>query len=110
MLGLKIEDAIKYNEKLKKYVYKKGDKLRINFKDKEALIEYNKTVLKVLFDLDIEFHKNGLIPTPINRYLFIKSTFETLKELGIEKPTVLEIGTGHSAIISLLIKKFSSPH
>jgi methylase of polypeptide subunit release factors len=106
MLGLKIEDAIKYNEKLKKYVYKKGDKLRIDFKNKDALIEYNKTVLKVLFDLDIEFHENGLIPTPINRYLFIKSTFETLKKLGIEKPTVLEIGTGHSAIISLLIKKF----
>ena len=106
MLGLKIEDAVKYNKNLKKYTYKKGDKLRINFKDKEALMEYNKTILNVLFGLDIEFHKNGLIPTPINRYLFIKSTFETLKNLGIEKPVVLEIGTGHSAIISLLIKKF----
>ncbi|ACV24252.1 RlmF-related methyltransferase [Methanocaldococcus fervens] len=106
MLGLKIEDAIKYNENLKKYVYKKGDKLRINFKDKNALIEYNKTILKVLFGLDVEFHENGLIPTPINRYLFINSTFETLKKLNIEKPKVLEIGTGHSAIISLLIKKF----
>ncbi len=106
MLGLKIEDAVKYNKNLKKYIYKKGDKLRIDFKDKEALMEYNKTILNVLFGLDIEFHKNGLIPTPINRYLFIKSTFETLKNLGIEKPIVLEIGTGHSAIISLLIKKF----
>lgn len=105
MIGLKIEDAIKYNENLKKYVYKKGDKLRIDFKNKDALIEYNKTVLEVLFGLNVEFHKNGLIPTPINRYLFIKSAFDTLKKLGIEKPVVLEIGTGHSAIISLLIKK-----
>ncbi|CAB3288491.1 conserved protein of unknown function [Methanocaldococcus lauensis] len=106
MLGLKIETALKYNENLKKYVYKKGDKLRIDFKNKDALIEYNKTILKVLFNLDVEFHKNGLVPTPINRYYFIKSTFETLYRLGIKKPKVLEIGTGHSAIISLLIKKF----
>ncbi|NPA63055.1 MAG: RlmF-related methyltransferase [Methanococci archaeon] len=106
MIGLKIEEAVKYNEKLKKYVYKKGNKLRINFKNKEALIEYNKTILKVLFGLDVELHDKGLIPTPINRYLFIKSTFKTLENLNIKKPLVLEIGTGHSAIISLLIKKY----
>ncbi|ENN95692.1 hypothetical protein J422_06366 [Methanocaldococcus villosus KIN24-T80] len=105
MLGLKIEEALKYNENLKKYVFEDKGKLKINFKDKKALMEYNRTVIKVLFGLDIEFHEKGLIPPVMSRYLFVKKSFETLERLGIKEAEVLEIGTGHSAIIAMLIKK-----
>ncbi|WP_457612030.1 RlmF-related methyltransferase [Methanocaldococcus sp.] len=100
MLGLKISEAIKYNEKLKNYIYYDNGKAKINFKDKRALAEYNKAILKALFNLSIEFHPKGLVPAVICRYLFIKKTFDIVKP-----KTVLEVGTGHSAIIAMLIKK-----
>jgi methylase of polypeptide subunit release factors len=103
-LGLKIEDAVKLNKELEKYVFYKNGKVRIDFKNKEALYIYNKTILKYLFDLDVEFHKNALIPTPINRYLFVKNVFED-NLLNHPIKTVLEIGTG-SGIISMIIAKY----
>ena len=103
-LGLKIEDAVKLNRKLEKYAFYKNGKLRIDFKNKDALYLYNKTILKYLFDLEVEFHKNALIPTPINRYLFIKNVFENMPTNHPIK-TVLEIGTG-SGIISMMMAKY----
>ena len=103
-LGLKIEDAVRLNKELEEYVFRKNGKTKIDFKNKDALYLYNKTILKHLFDLDMEFHKNALIPTPINRYLFVKNVFD---EKIIDHPikTVLEIGTG-SGIISMMIAKY----
>ena len=100
MIGLKIEDALKLNGNLKKYITYKNGKARIDFKNKEALHLYNKTILEHLFGLRMEFHEDALIPTPINRYLFIKNIFDENPHIK----TVLEIGTG-SGIISLLIAK-----
>ncbi|UXM84306.1 RlmF-related methyltransferase [Methanococcus aeolicus] len=100
MIGLKIEDALKLNKDLKKYITYKNGKARIDFKNKEALYLYNKTILEHLFGLNMEFHKDALIPTPINRYLFIKNIFDENPHIK----NVLEIGTG-SGIISILIAK-----
>ena len=104
-LGLKIEDAVKLNKELQKYAFYKNGRIRIDFKNKEALYLYNKTILKHLFDLDMEFHKNALIPTPINRYLFVKNVFENNNTNNHQIKTVLEIGTG-SGIISMMIAKY----
>ncbi len=98
--GIKIVDAIKYNPNLKKYVVNN----KIDFKNKEALIEYNKAVLKGLFNIDMDFSKEHLTPPAIGRYLFVKSSFDTLNKLNIKNPKVLEVGGG-SGIISILIKK-----
>ena len=103
-LGLKIEDAVRLNKELEKYVFCKNGKIKIDFKNKDALYLYNKTILKHLFDLDMEFHKNALIPTPINRYLFVKNVFDE-KIINHPIKTVLEIGTG-SGIISMMIAKY----
>ncbi|AEH07533.1 RlmF-related methyltransferase [Methanothermococcus okinawensis] len=126
-LGLKIEDAVKLNRELQKYVFYKNGKAKLNFKNKEALYLYNKTILKYLFGLNMEFHKDALIPTPINRYLFVKNVFENynkdilnanndivkenVKNIKYDNnnhhpiKTVLEIGTG-SAIISIIMAKY----
>ncbi|WP_456418838.1 RlmF-related methyltransferase [Methanocaldococcus infernus] len=105
MLGLKIEDAIKINKNLEKYAIKKDGKVRLNFKDKKALIEYNKTILKHLFNLDMDFHESALVPTPISRYLFLDSVTKELKRIkNKDKFKMLEIGTG-SGIIALLAAK-----
>ncbi|AEK20360.1 RlmF-related methyltransferase [Methanococcus maripaludis] len=100
-LGLKIEDAILVNEKLKDFVVYKSGKPRIDFKNKEAMKEYNVAILGHVFGLDMDFHEDALIPTPINRYLFIKNIFDEKDDIK----DVLEIGTG-SGIISILIAKY----
>ncbi|WP_423792128.1 RlmF-related methyltransferase [Methanocaldococcus indicus] len=107
MEGLKIEDAIKINPNLKKYVFYENNKYKIDFKNKDALIEYNKAILKHLFNLDVDFSREHLIPAVLSRYLFVKSSFETLNKLNIKNPKVLEVGTG-SGVIALLIKKLYS--
>ncbi|ABR54556.1 protein of unknown function DUF890 [Methanococcus vannielii SB] len=100
-LGLKIEDAINVNKKLLDYVHYKFEKPKIDFKNKEAMKEYNIAILKGVFGLDMDFHEDALIPTPINRYLFINEVF--IKKQGIK--SVLEIGTG-SGILSIMIAKY----
>jgi len=106
-LGLKIEDALKVNKDLEKYVFYKDGKPKIDFKNKEALYHYNKAILKELFSIELEFHADALIPTPINRFMFVKNVFNkfnaTTEGNGIKK--VLEIGTG-SGIISIMIAKY----
>ncbi len=101
MIGLKVEDAIKLNNELKKYSYYKNGKLRLDFKNKECIRQYNKTLLKHIFNIDLTIHKDALVPTPLSRYLFIKTVFD--KYPNIKK--VLEVGSG-SGIIALMIKKY----
>jgi len=105
-LGLKIEDAIKLNPELKKYTYYKNGKIRIDFKSKESLYLYNRTVLKHVFNIDMDFHRDALIPTPVSRYLFIKNLCESFKEENSRDiKDVLEIGTG-SGILAIMIAKY----
>ncbi|HIQ39370.1 MAG TPA: DUF890 domain-containing protein [Methanothermococcus okinawensis] len=105
-LGLKIEDAIKLNPELKKYTYYKNGKVRIDFKSKESLYLYNRTVLKHVFNIDMDFHRDALIPTPVSRYLFIKNLCESFKEENNRDiEDVLEIGTG-SGILAIMIAKY----
>ena len=92
--ALKIEEAIKLEPKLKKYLIKKG----IDFKSKEALRIYNLLIAREKYDLNLELPENALIPTPPLRFAFLKETIEP-------KSDVLEIGTGASAIIALLAAK-----
>jgi methylase of polypeptide subunit release factors len=71
----------------------------INNTNREALLKYNYYIAKDLYGLEIEFEQdNAIIPTPVMRYSFLKH---------ILKPhaTIIELGTGASAIIAMLAAK-----
>ncbi|AHF81044.1 SAM-dependent methyltransferase [Thermococcus paralvinellae] len=94
MIGLKIEDALKMFPELQKYI-KNG---KLDFGNRKARILYNKAVAKAVFDIEVEYHPRGLITPPISRYIFLKTFLR-----GGEK--VLEIGTGHSALMAIMAAK-----
>ncbi|MBP2173127.1 RlmF-related methyltransferase [Methanococcus voltae] len=113
-IGLKIKDAIIFNENLKKYVEIKINKsgkeiYKIDFNSKEAVYEYNVAILKGLYDLNMKFHSDALVPTPVNRYTFIyyiiNKFLDNLDNLDKPKLNILEIGTG-SGILSILMSKY----
>ncbi|AEH25351.1 RlmF-related methyltransferase [Pyrococcus yayanosii] len=94
-LGLPIMEAVRLFPELGRYLDERG---RLDFSNREARILYNKAVAKALFGLDIEYHPRGLVTPPISRYIFLKIFLR-----GGEK--VLEIGTGHTAMMALMAEK-----
>ncbi len=94
-LGLPVREAVKLFPELKEYVDERG---RLDFSNREARILYNRAIAKALFGLDIDYHPRGLVTPPISRYLFLKMFLK-----GGEK--VLEIGTGHTAMMALMAEK-----
>ncbi len=94
-LGLPVKEALKVFPELGKYIDESG---RLDFSNREARILYNKAIAKAIFGLDVEYHPKGLVTTPISRYLFLKTFLR-----GGEK--VLEIGTGHTAMMSLMAER-----
>ncbi len=97
MLGLKVEDAIKVFPELKEYV-KDG---KIDFSNRRARILYNKAICKKVFGLEIDYHPRGLVTPPISRYIFLKTFLR-----GGER--VLEVGTGHTALMAIMASKLFS--
>ncbi|AIU69475.1 SAM-dependent methyltransferase [Thermococcus eurythermalis] len=94
-LGLPVKEAVKLFPELEKYLDKRG---RLDLSNRETRILYNRAIAKALFGLEIEYHPRGLVTTPVSRYLFLKTFLR-----GGEK--VLEIGTGHTAMIALMAEK-----
>ena len=94
-LGLPVKEAVKLFPELREYVNERG---RLDFSNRKARILYNRAIAKALFGLEIEYHPRGLVTPPISRYLFLKTFLR-----GKEK--VLEIGTGHTAMMALMAEK-----
>ncbi|AHL23048.1 RlmF-related methyltransferase [Thermococcus nautili] len=94
-LGLPVREAVKLFPELEEYVDERG---RLDFSNRKARILYNRAIAKALFGLEIEYHPRGLVTPPISRYLFLKTFLR-----GGEK--VLEIGTGHTAMMALMAER-----
>ncbi|WP_099209575.1 RlmF-related methyltransferase [Thermococcus henrietii] len=94
-LGLPVREAVKLFPELEEYVDELG---RLDFSNRRARILYNRAIAKALFGLEIEYHPRGLVTPPISRYLFLKTFLR-----GGEK--VLEIGTGHTAMMALMAER-----
>ncbi|BAD85973.1 predicted SAM-dependent methyltransferase, DUF890 family [Thermococcus kodakarensis KOD1] len=94
-LGLPVKEALKVFPELGKYIDESG---RLDFSNREARILYNRAIARAIFGLDVEYHPKGLVTTPISRYLFLKTFLR-----GGEK--VLEIGTGHTAMMALMAER-----
>ncbi|EHR77370.1 SAM-dependent methyltransferase [Thermococcus litoralis DSM 5473] len=94
-LGLPVREAIKIFPELEKYLDEKG---RLDLSNRRARILYNKAIAKAVFGIEVEYHPRGLITTPISRFIFLKTFLR-----GGEK--VLEIGTGHSALMAIMADK-----
>ncbi|WP_297497512.1 class I SAM-dependent methyltransferase [Thermococcus sp.] len=94
-LGLPVKEAVKLFPELERYMDEHG---RLDFSNRKVRILYNRAIAKAVFHLDIDYHPRGLVTTPISRYLFLKTFLR-----GGER--VLEIGTGHTALMSLMAEK-----
>jgi len=97
-LGLPIGEAVKIFPELGKYLDERG---KLDFSNREARILYNRAVARALFGLDIEYNPRGLVTPPISRYIFLKTFLR-------EGEKVLEIGTGHTAMMALMAEKLFS--
>ncbi|RLF85800.1 SAM-dependent methyltransferase [Thermococci archaeon] len=94
-LGLPVREAIKIFPELEKYLDERG---RLDLSNRKARILYNKAIARAVFGIEVEYHPKGLITTPISRFIFLKTFLK-----GREK--VLEIGTGHSALMAIMADK-----
>ncbi len=97
-LGLPVREAVRLFPELEKYLDERG---RLDFSNRKARILYNRAIAKAVFGLEVEYHPRGLVTTPISRYLFLKTFLR-----GGER--VLEIGTGHTALMAIMVAKIFS--
>ena len=96
--GLPIYNAIQNHPDLIPYL-KSLNPPKLDFKNRQALLLYNTYIAKDVYGLDIVLeHEQAIIPTPELRYNFL---------LNVIKPnsTIIELGTGASAIIAMLAAK-----
>jgi hypothetical protein len=93
---VKIEHAKQVYPSLQKFVNSQG---KIDLGDSTALAEYNKAVAYTLAELKIDVPSQNLIPAICLRYAYIKLLSERYLP---SQATILEIGTGASAIIAVL--------
>ncbi|MHA2246924.1 MAG: RlmF-related methyltransferase [Candidatus Hodarchaeales archaeon] len=95
--GLPFQEAIQRDPTLRKYAIK-GEN-RIDLGNSQALLHYNRLILQDFLSLDFTVPPGFLIPTICSRWNFISWLIR-------DHPSkVLEVGTGASAILALMLAK-----
>lgn len=79
---------------------------KIDLYSPEALAEFNRSLFKMRYGLDLQFHPRAIIPTPGLRELFLTRIIEPFSHM--ECPQLLEIGTGASAVMALMVARMFS--
>jgi methylase of polypeptide subunit release factors len=88
---------LKYPDLIRPYL-KSLDPPKIDLKNKIALAIYNKIIAKEILGLELSFPLKGLIPAVMSRLEFVKLTVKA-------QETVLDVGTGSSAICAIIAAK-----
>ncbi len=88
----------KYPESIRPYL-KSLDPPKIDLKNKTALATYNKIIAKEVLGIELNFPLKGLIPAVMSRLEFVKLTVKP-------QETVLDVGTGSSAICAIIAAKY----
>lgn len=96
--GLPIKDALQRCPSLSEYMVK--GKNRIDLGNSQALLLYNRLVLQDFMSLDFTVPSGYLVPTVCSRWLFVDWIIQERSPLK-----VLEIGTGASAILAMMLAK-----
>ncbi|MFX0150606.1 MAG: RlmF-related methyltransferase [Candidatus Hodarchaeota archaeon] len=95
--GLPIKEALKLEPDLKRYIIRDN---QIDLGNTEALLLYNRTILRDFLSLDFTLPTGFLVPTICSRWSFVKWVLTR-----IQPKIVLEIGTGASAILALILAR-----
>ncbi|MHA2504075.1 MAG: RlmF-related methyltransferase [Candidatus Kariarchaeaceae archaeon] len=93
---IRLDPAASLSPSLEKFRDERG---RIDLGKAEALNAYNLAALKVMADLDITLPDGHLVPTACLRQAYLTILMDGFLERG---DSILEIGTGASAVISLV--------
>jgi methylase of polypeptide subunit release factors len=97
--GLPFKEAIRRDPTLKKYTIGKD---RIDLGNTEALFLYNRLIIQDFLSLDFFIPPGFLVPTICSRWAFISWI---LQHHSPHPSRVLEVGTGASAILALILAK-----
>ncbi|MHA1967788.1 MAG: RlmF-related methyltransferase [Candidatus Hodarchaeales archaeon] len=99
--GLPIEEALIRFPELKKFT--DGMSKKIDLGNTNALLLYNRLILLDFLDLDFSIPEGFLVPTICSRWEFLKWCLSHLNPISRQR--ILEIGTGASAILALILAK-----
>ncbi len=96
--GYPLSVAIQSHPDLIHYLRSK-DPPKLNLKNREALLLYNKYIAKDVFGLDVTLESaQAIVPTPVLRFNFLQQILK-------RNSTIIELGTGPSALIAMLAAK-----
>jgi len=102
-LGMKFENLVPKYPKLEKYLIN-IDPPKFDLGDPETLSELNKCLFYELSGIDIELPESHLIPSYSLRMIYAKAINDLISNNQLFRP-IIEIGTGASAAIAMLLAK-----
>ncbi|MFX0085385.1 MAG: RlmF-related methyltransferase [Candidatus Hodarchaeota archaeon] len=100
--GLRFEEALERSPELKKHSTSNGK--GIDLGNTTALLLYNRLILQEFLGLDFSLPVGFLIPTICSRWEFLKWCLKDIDKTD-QARKILEIGTGASAILALMLAK-----
>ncbi len=96
--GFPLSKAVQSHPDLIPYLRSK-DPPKLNLKNREALLLYNKYIAKDVFGLDVTLEReHAIVPTPVLRFNFLQQFLK-------RNSTIIELGTGPNALIAMLAAK-----